>query len=262
MRRTLVAALAGVVAVLVATASPSSAIVGGTAAAPGEFPSVAKIVFGAFSCTGTLIDATHVLTAGHCGSVTGATEFGIPAAWPTPLITVTIGGTASGTGERVPVSQATVHPNYLFTYGYDITLLTLARPSTMRPTKVAGPSERRLWTAGAVTSIVGWGTTSEGGRAPATLQKAKVPITTDDDCAAVYSTFEAKTQVCAGYEAGGVDTCQGDSGGPMFSRGRLVGATSYGDGCARPGKPGVYARVADTTLRTWIKGLAPAGVAS
>ena len=41
---------------------------------------------------------------------------------------------------------------------------------------------------------------------------------------------------------------------------KLVGVTSYGDGCARPGRYGIYARVADTTLREWIRGLAPAAV--
>jgi secreted trypsin-like serine protease len=56
--------------------------------------------------------------------------------------------------------------------------------------------------------------------------------------------------VCAGYPQGGTDTCQGDSGGPLFGRTaagdlKVVGATSFGEGCARAGKPGVYARVAD-----------------
>ena len=55
-------------------------------------------------------------------------------------------------------------------------------------------------------------------------------------------------EICAGYTSGGVDTCQGDSGGPMFradSAGALVqvGIVSWGDGCARPNKPGVYTQV-------------------
>ena len=42
---------------------------------------------------------------------------------------------------------------------------------------------------------------------------------------------------------------------------RLVGDTSYGQGCAEPGFPGIYGRVADTELRTWIASVAPEAVA-
>jgi secreted trypsin-like serine protease len=67
--------------------------------------------------------------------------------------------------------------------------------------------------------------------------------------------------ICAGFPQGGTDTCQGDSGGPLFGAGpKVVGSTSFGEGCARPNKPGVYARVGDTTLREWIRSVAPAGV--
>jgi secreted trypsin-like serine protease len=64
-----------------------------------------------------------------------------------------------------------------------------------------------------------------------------------------------------------VDTCQGDSGGPMLGRGssgalRIVGTTSFGEGCARPGKPGVYGRVADDTLRPWIEANAQGSVST
>jgi secreted trypsin-like serine protease len=127
----------------------------------------------------------------------------------------------------------------------------------MAPTQVAGAGERSTWSAGALETIVGWGATSEGGDLPDSLQEARVPITTDAYCAGAYSDFDPATMVCAGFPQGGVDTCQGDSGGPMFGRTsagalHVVGTTSFGEGCARPGKPGVYARVADETLRPWI----------
>jgi trypsin len=133
----------------------------------------------------------------------------------------------------------------------------------MAPTRVA--NDDALWTPGTMESIVGWGTTSEGGDTPDRLQEAEVPITTDAYCSDAYDDFDATSMVCAGFPEGGVDTCQGDSGGPMFGRDaagalKVVGATSWGEGCARPGKPGVYARVADDVLREWIRGVTPAGV--
>jgi secreted trypsin-like serine protease len=162
------------------------------------------------------------------------------------------------------VSQAIVEPDYLATSGYDITLLKLSRNAAETPTPVSGSSETALWSAGTSETIVGWGTTSEGGDTPSVLQEANVPVTTDTYCSGAYSDFDATTMICAGFPQGGVDTCQGDSGGPMFghtSAGalRVVGATSFGEGCARAGKPGVYARVGDTALREWIRSQTPAG---
>lgn len=245
---------------LLGGASSASAIVGGQDASPGEYPSVAKVTYGLFGCTGTLIAPDAVLTAGHCSSITGA-AVASPASWPAPLIDVTIGGTREGEGETVPVRSVAMHPSYLLGKGYDISILKLARPSTMTPTKVAGSGETGLWAAGTTETIVGWGVTSEGGDAPSVLQEARVPVTTDAYCDGAYSDFDARTMLCAGFPQGGVDTCQGDSGGPMFGGGRVVGATSFGEGCARAGKPGVYARVGDTLLREWIRGQAPGGVA-
>lgn len=254
------------VIVLCVSAVPSSAVVGGRDASPGEYPSVAEITFGPFLCTGTLISPTWVLSAGHCSSVTGG-AVASPASWPAQLINVRIGGVTQDDGERVPVTQAIVHPDYLLTDGYDISLLELSRPSAMSPTQLAAAGERALWTAGTLETIAGWGTTEEGGSLPDRLQEAEVPITTDAYCDDAYDGIDEATMVCAGFPEGGVDTCQGDSGGPMFGRTpagalRVVGATSWGEGCARPGKPGVYARVADDTLRSWIASHTPAGVSN
>jgi trypsin len=263
LRRLLLAP--AVAAACLVFAAPSPAVVGGRDAAPGAYPAVAEITFGSsFLCTGTLIAPTWVLTAGHCSSITGA-AVASPAAWPAALIDVRIGSVTPGAGERVPVRRVVVQPNYLAGAGYDIALLELSTASTKAPAKVVGAGGASLWAPGTMETIVGFGTTQEGGDTADTLQEAQVPVTTDAYCAGAYGDFDAATMVCAGFPEGGVDTCQGDSGGPMFGRDaagalKVVGATSFGEGCARPGKPGVYARVGDAVLREWIRTVAPDGV--
>jgi trypsin len=259
-------------ALMCAAAGPSSAVVGGSDASPGEYPSVAEITFGPFLCTGTLVTPNWVLTAGHCSNITAGTVAS-PASWPPQLINVRVGGVTQSDGQQRSVSRVVMHPDYLLTNGYDISLLQLATPSTMAPTQVAGAGERAIWNPGTLETIVGWGATEEGGDLPDRLQEAQVPITTDAYCSDAYgSDFDPLTMVCAGFPEGGVDTCQGDSGGPMFGRSstgalRVVGTTSWGEGCARPGKPGVYGRVADDELRPWIaettgSGVSPSATAS
>ena len=102
-------------------------------------------------------------------------------------------------------------------------------------------------------SVSGWG--SMGPRDPGYtryLQSAQIPYLDTEQCMSpqIYGPKKLSAGMfCAGYLEGGVDTCQGDSGGGMICevRGRqsVLGLTSWGYGCGRPNRPGVYTKISD-----------------
>jgi trypsin len=283
--RTLLATLA----VTAGLAAPAQAVVGGHDASPGEYPYVAHILIDrAFQCTGTLVTPTHVVTAAHCGSLVPGGVANVPIGQPGQLIEVSLGahrtpsasltGGYQSEGEKHVAKSVSVAPGWagLGSVSSDVSVVELPTPSANAPVKIASAAERSLWTAGTMATIAGYGVTESDGDQPEFLQEAQVPITADAVTAEAYpylvegvdplfGGFESRTQVGAGFPEGGVDTCQGDSGGPLLvpagSGLRLVGDTSYGNGCAEPGFPGVYGRVADDTLREWIRTVAPAAIA-
>ena len=262
-------------------ASPASAVVGGKPAAPGSFEYVASVsIGGSFGCSGTLIAAQWVLTAGHCGSITGSLSQGLApsqSAWPPAAYQVQRGSVyADGRGgESHAVSEVLVDSDYVVTNGVgnDVTLLRLASPSRVKPMLIAPLGEPAIWRAGVLATIAGFGTTSESSSTPPPqMQYARVPITTDAYCASAYPSglseaqndgyFDPSTMLCAGYPQGGTDTCQGDSGGPLLApqapgRLLLVAATSFGKGCAEAGHPGVYALLARGPIRAFIAHFVP-----
>ena len=216
------------------TATPQ--VVGGSRAAQGEFPFMVRLSMG---CGGALYSPTIVLTAAHCVSRTGTVTD----------ITATLGVVDLNSSSAITRRSDYVYraPGYNGN-GKDWALIRLSSPVTGLATLPIATST--TYDNGTFT-VAGWGAASEGGGQQRYLLKATVPFVDDATCnsASMYNgEVIASDEICAGYTQGGVDTCQGDSGGPMFRRDAdnawiQVGIVSWGDGCARPNKPGVYSQV-------------------
>ena len=109
---------------------------------------------------------------------------------------------------------------------------------------------------GTPLEVTGWGATSEGGSTSRVLRKASVPYAENDACnaPAMYNGAIRGGMMCAGHRDGGVDSCQGDSGGPLVWHSPdgpiLVGVVSWGEGCARKLRYGVYTSV--SAFHDWI----------
>ncbi|GAA2604332.1 serine protease [Streptomyces violaceus] len=228
-------AIASLQPVSAAQAAPSP-VVGGTRAAQGEFPFMVRLSMG---CGGALYTQQIVLTAAHCVGSSGNNT----------SITATAGVVdLQSTSGRVQVRSTKVlrAPGYNGT-GKDWALIKLAQPINLPTLKIATTAQ---YNTGDFT-VAGWGANREGGSQQRYLLKATVPFVGDAACKAyggLYSGLVANEEICAGFDAGGVDTCQGDSGGPMFRKDNAgawiqVGIVSWGEGCARPEAPGVYTEV-------------------
>ena len=210
-----------------------------------------------FWCGGTLVSPDFVMSASHCFFDTA----GVPAATPFDFFRVKIGAhdIDEPIVERdVALGDIAGHPRYVgATFENDVALLRLAVPVDAE----AFPPARLSWDAsdyveGADTFVVGWGT-NENQALNAKLHQATVPLVSRETCTAPgsypgppeTSPTVLDSMMCAGFPGGGTDACQGDSGGPLVlvdgTTGALrqVGIVSWGEGCALPGKYGVYASV-------------------
>lgn len=166
-----------------------------------------------------------------------------------------------GTEQDIGVAKIIVHENYnyLITYSNDIALLHLASPADIGVGigLVCLPDTNHQLPLDDITKncwITGWGTTYSGGPSANSLMQAEVPLVSKHRCEISYPDKIDDSMLCAGLDAGQVDSCQGDSGGPLVCEFNgtwyLEGATSWGYGCAIAKQYGVYSKIRH--LKSWL----------
>ncbi|KAA0722687.1 Coagulation factor X [Triplophysa tibetana] len=221
-------------------------IVNGANCPPGECPWQALLInenkIG--YCGGTILNEFFILSAAHCMNQSLSTQ-------------VVVGEfdilVEDGNEAIHDVDQILVHSNYVpLTYHNDIALIKLIQP--IKFSKYIIPAclpqhdfAERVLMQQDEGMVSGFGRVREGGLPSTILQKLSVPYVDRATCIESSKFKISPRMFCAGYDQEAKDACQGDSGGPHVTRYKdtwfITGVVSWGEGCARKGKYGIYTQV-------------------
>ncbi|XP_026547286.1 venom prothrombin activator notecarin-D1 [Notechis scutatus] len=245
--------------------SPDIRVVNGTDCKLGECPWQALLINdqGDGFCGGTILSPIYVLTAAHCINQTKyirvvVGEIDISRKETRRLLSV----------DKIYVHTKFVPPNYYYVhqnfdrvaYDYDIAIIRMKTPIQFSENVVPAC----LPTADFANEVLmkqdsgivsGFGRIRFKEPTSNTLKVITVPYVDRHTCMLSSDFRITQNMFCAGYDTLPQDACQGDSGGPHITAYRdthfITGIISWGEGCARKGKYGVYTKV--SRFIPWIK---------
>ncbi|XP_006272540.1 coagulation factor X isoform X1 [Alligator mississippiensis] len=228
-------------------------IVGGDDCRPGECPWQALLLNEQKDgfCGGTIFNENYILTAAHCINQSKSIE-------------VVVGKVDR---KKEEVNEATYRVEKIFvhskfvpaTYDYDIAILKLKEPITFSPYVFPACLPNADFANDILMNqksgtVSGFGRLYENGRLSERLKVLEVPYVDRNTCKLSSSFKITENMFCAGYNTEAKDACQGDSGGPHVTKYKntyfITGIVSWGEGCAKKGKYGVYTKV--SKFQRWL----------
>ncbi|KAM4569638.1 ovochymase-1 isoform 2-T2 [Odontesthes bonariensis] len=219
-------------------------IIGGQEAWAHSWPWQVSLQFSSMpACGGAIISPLWVISAAHCFK-----RYNKESLWKVLAGKHDLDELKEPEEQLVGVSRIISHHGYdTHTKESDLALVKLEHPLVfnefVRPINIWMSSLPELMHC----TITGWGSTQENGPRVHRLQEVNVSILAFDVCNQYYKGRMRQSMFCAGKDEGGADACQGDSGGPLScftgSTHKLAGLVSWGVGCGRARKPGVYTRI-------------------
>ncbi|CAH1389857.1 unnamed protein product [Nezara viridula] len=217
-------------------------------------------------CGAVIITKTYLLTAAHCiTDYDRRKKKGYSVALPKNYL-ISCGSSYTERGIIKNIRKFFVHSDYdpteLFCdYGAIAVSSDIAFNGKTRPAKL--PEGNFTETSDLLDQYTkdkieckayGWGATtarSHTGLKVVGLHLLKTEVCQKILAAKLMGRINDEIQLCTLEEKGRKDACQGDSGGPLSCYGVIWGLVSWGEGCARPGNPGIFART--DVAKKWLE---------